>query len=115
MWCEGRRQSTIEIRGLKGPSIGDRGQADQGMTRSEGLSNLRHRERMHGQGTKDLRVVGQAGLRGVNVTQAWRKAEIPNGTFESDDIRRMMTGKGVIVLVSVGERLEEIFDSDHVR
>ena len=60
-------------------------------------------------------VAGQASLRAINVTQAWRQAERPNGTFESDDIRRIMTGRGVIVPGSNGERLEEILNSDDVR
>ena len=66
-------------------------------------------------GTRGAKVAGQAGLRAVNVTQAWRQVERPNETSNSDDIRRTMTGKGVIVLVSIGKRLEEIFDSDEVR
>ena len=75
----GNRRSQFE--GYR-PSIGDRGQAGHGMTCSEGSSNPQHRQRMHGQGTKDPRIAGQAGLRAVNVTQAWRKAERLNGTFD---------------------------------
>ena len=54
-------------------------------------------------------------MRAINVTQAWRQAERPNETSDGDDIRRTMMGKGVIVLVSIGKRLEEIFDIDEVR
>ena len=41
--------------------------------------------------------------------------ERPNETSNSDDIRRTMTGKGVIILESIRERLEEILNSDDVR
>ena len=54
-------------------------------------------------------------MRAINVTQAWRQAERPNETSDGDDIRRTMMAKGVIVLVFIGKRLEEIFDSDEVR
>ena len=59
----------------------------------------------------------QAGLalHSVNDIQARRQAERPNETFKSDDIGRILTGKGVIILESIGERLEEILNSDDVR
>ena len=47
----------------------------------------------------------QAGLalHAVNDIQARRQAERPNETFKSDDIGRIMTGKGAIILESIGE------------